>query len=191
MNTARRPTAPDSALTVRTIGSLTVVGSYVVFRLPLVISSWEAVLTWVGALVCGAIAISSIEELGLRRYFRAQRIKTIRQALDEAPTETFAVPLRWPGEVELAIADARHDALQPLIADGEVVEPRLFTHDYDALHHTPARGIPKFVDDDGRVSAVEILQRLTEGGWIPKDTPARHAAAHIARDRFGSLFGAY
>lgn len=169
----RRPTAPDSALTARTIGSLVIMGSYVVFRLPMLTSPWEAALTWVGAVVCGALAISSIEELGLRRYFRAQRIESIREAV----TETFAVPARWPDQVEHDIADARHAAMTPLIDRGEVVEPKLFTHEFQPL--TPSGG----------VSATEILQRLKADGWVPSDTPARHAAEHIARDRFGQFFG--
>lgn len=175
MNSARRPAAPDNALTARIIGSLLVMGSYVVFRLPLLVSPWEAAATWLGAVVCGAVAISSIEELGLRRYFRQQRISSIREAV----TETFAVPMRWPDEVEHAIATARHDAWEPVIHRGEIVEPRLFTHEYTPL--TPSNG----------VSAVEILQRLKAEGYVPANTPARHAAAHIARDRFGSLFGSY
>jgi hypothetical protein len=186
----RRPTAPDSALTARTIGSLLIVGAYIVFRLRDLTSPWEAALTWVGAVVCGAIAISSIEELGLRRYFRAQRVESIRDAI----TETFAVPARWPDEVEHAIATARHSAMQPLIDRGEVVEPTLFTHEFQPL--TPAHGIDlsslqavSASVDDVRVSAVEILQRLKAEGYVPADTPARHAAAHIARDRFGQLFG--
>lgn len=169
----RRPTAPDSALTARTIGSLVIMGSYVVFRLPMLTSPWEAAATWVGAVVCGALAISSIEELGLRRYFRDQWIDSIREAV----TETFAVPARWPDQVEHDIAAARHSAMTPLIDRGEIVEPALFTHEYTPL--TPSSGF----------SAVEILQRLKEGGYVPADTPARHAAQHIARDRFGQLFG--
>jgi hypothetical protein len=174
MNTARRPTAPDSALIARTIGGLLIVGAYVVFRLPLLVSPVEAAATWIGAVSVGALMISSIEELGLRRYFRAQRINSIREAV----TETFAVPMRWPDEVETAIADARHDAMQPLINRGEVVEPQLFTHEFQPL--TPSGG----------VSAIEILQRLKAEGYVPADTPARHAAAHIGRDRFGQYFGA-
>jgi hypothetical protein len=67
--------------------------------------------------------------------------------------------------------------MMPLIDRGEVVEPTLFTHEFQPL--TPSGG----------VSAVEILQRLKAEGYVPADIPARHAAAHIARDRFGQLFG--
>jgi hypothetical protein len=212
----RRPTAPDSALTVRIVGSLLIMGGYVVFRLPMLTSPWEAAATWIGAVVCGAVAISSIEELGLRRYFRAQRIDSIREAV----TETFTVPARWPGDVELAIATSRHDAMTPLIDRGEIVEPKLFTHEFQPLTPPhglridlppdmdpaavetfrsaflakigqPARFIDPDDDDSTRVSAVEILQRLKAEGYVPADTPARHAAAHIARDRFGQLFGSY
>jgi hypothetical protein len=162
MTTARRPAAPDAALTARLIGSLLVIGAYTVFRLPLLTSPWEAAATWVGAVVCGAIATSSIEELGLRRYFREQRITSIREAV----TETFAVPARWPDEVENHIAGARHAAMQPLIDRGEVVEPTLFTHEFQPL--TPPNGFE-----------------------LPSEYTGRHrlANAQLNRERTGQFFG--
>ena len=129
----RRPTAPDSALTVRTVVALTIPLVYIVVRLPSLTSPWEAALTWFGACLCGGIAIGALEELGIRRVLRAERVQ-------EAATETFAVPMRWPDinqdhPTEQAIAAARHEAL---IDNGEIVEPKLFTHEYQPL--TPPHG---------------------------------------------------
>lgn len=151
----RRPTAPDSALTVRTVAALTIPMVYIVVRLWQVISPWEAALTWVGAALCGGIAISSLEELGIRRVLRAERVQSIREAV----TETFAVPMRWPDinqdhPTEQAIAAARHAAL---IDNGEIVEPKLFTHEYQPL--TPPRGFSVLDDSDALRHAVAYVGR--------------------------------
>lgn len=173
----RRPTAPDSALTFRAVAALTILASYVVFRLPALTSPWEAAVTWIGAVVCGAIVLSSIEELGLRRMFRDQPTGSAREAV----TETFAMPMRWPDEVELAIAESRHEATHALVNRG-VLSEHLFTHDV-LCEPTPPRGL--------------ALPQLTPGvaGWtseLPGAYVGRHRASpHIDRDRFGSLFGSF
>lgn len=118
----RRSNAPDWILNLRIIGSLIVVGSYAVFRLPHLVSVWEAAATWVIAVVCGTITLASVEELGLRLAFRE---------------ETEPV---WPDAIELAIAESRHAAMMPIISHGEFVEPELFTHEFHPL--TPPHGVP-------------------------------------------------
>jgi hypothetical protein len=151
----RRPTAPDSALTVRTVVALTIPLLYIVVRLWDVTSPLEAALSWVGAAVCGGIVIVSTEELAVRKALRAERVRAIREAV----TETFAAPMRWPDieqdhPVEQAIAVARHAAL---IDNGEIVEPKLFTHEYQPL--TPPRGFSVLDDSDALRHAVAYVGR--------------------------------
>jgi hypothetical protein len=170
----RRPSAPDSALTARVVATLLILGAYVVFRLPDLTSSWEAVATWIGAVLCGSIMISSIEELGLRRVYREQRIESIRDLV----TETFPTPVRWPGQVEHDIADARHTAMAPIIDRGDIVEPKLFTHEYNPL--TPPRGFATPVAEyDGETVVVNI------------EYTGRHrlADAQLSRERSWQVFG--
>ena len=135
----RRPTAPDSALTVRTVVALTIPVLYIVVRLWQVTSPLEAALTWLGAATCGGVAISSLEELAVRKALRAERLRTIREAV----TETFAAPMRWPDieqdhPIEQAIAAARRTVAMTFVDNGEIVEPKLFTHEFQPL--TPPRG---------------------------------------------------
>lgn len=179
----RRPSAPDSALTVRTVAALTILAGYIVLRLPSLTSPWEAAATWVGACFCGGIAISSLEELGLRRYFRAQRIESIRDAV----TETFAPVREWPDATELAIAEARHAAMVPIIDRGEVVEPKLFTHEFQPL--TPPHGtLIGSIAANLEPPVTELFdgEKFVEIGYVGRH---RLADAQLNRKRTGHLFG--
>jgi hypothetical protein len=163
----RRSNAPDSILTLRVVAGMTILAGYVVLRLPDLTSPWEAAATWIGAVVCGSLVFTSLEEIGLRRYFRARRVESIREAV----TETFATPMRWPDEVETAIATARHEAMQPLVDRGEVGEPTLFTHEYNPL--TPPHG-----------TAMPMTPAPTRGRHRRTDP-----SPFVGRERIYQLFG--
>lgn len=179
----RRPHATVAVLTLRVVGSLTIVAAYAALRLPTLTSPWEAAATWVVAIVCGAVAIRSIERLAVQR----------RDALapgEPSPLELTDVipPVReWPDEVELVIAEARHEALMSYVDRGEVTE-HLFTHDI-LCEPTPPRGFSMYPNggpDPFDVSDNEDAIRYTTTEYV-----GRHRPEHIHRDRFGQLFGSF
>lgn len=155
-----RSSAPDAVLVFRTVGAVALIVAYGVFRLPFMSSPVEFAATWTGAVVLTFVFERSIVEL---HYRRGARI-----ALREADTTTFAVPMRWPDEVELAIAGSRHEHWESVIRDGEIVEPALFTHEYNPAS-TPPHGIPALqLDNDadgyGRhAMAAELARRHIAG----------------------------
>lgn len=184
----RRPAAPDSALTVRAVVGLTIPLIYIVFRLPELASAWEAAVTWVGAAACIGIAISSVEELGIRRFYRAERIRSIRNAV----TESIAPVRVWPDATELGIAKARHAAMAPLIDRGEIVEPRLFTHEFQPL--TPPHGTPlpaTSTDEETAPYGVLMGDTADSIAYTTSEYVGRHrlADAQLTRERAWHVFG--
>lgn len=196
-----RPRATTPVLLARAVGGLTVIAVYVAVRLPSITSAWEAALTWVGAVLCLALALPAIEQLAVQHRDRLAPGEPSPLEL----TDRFEVPLGWPGIVENQIAEARHAAMAPLIDRGEIVEPRLFTHEFDALHHTPPRGIPavgsvldwnEYWSGQTRVErepAAELIRRIRAERPSPtgRVVVSHTAPVQIARDRFGHLFGSY
>lgn len=160
--TRRPPTT--AVLALRAAGSLAIITTYAVLRLPVLTSPWEAAATWVGAVVLGGLALRSIEELAVRHRDRlAPDEPSVLELTDRIE------PVRvWPSDMALAIAEL-NDAMVPMIDRGEVVEPQLFTHEFQPL--TPPSGMP--------VQAPET------------EYVGRHRPEHIDRDRFGSLFGSF
>jgi hypothetical protein len=172
----RRPTAPDYVLKARAAGVVILIASYTAFRVPTLASGIEAGVTFAVAMAAVFVFERALTELSDRKHYRAGRVQSIRDAM----TDTFATPVRWPDEVETEIAAARHAAMVPIIDRGEVVEPMLFTHEYNPL--TPPRGLE--------------LPQLTPGipGWtseLPSEYTGRHrlADAQLSRERTGQFFG--
>lgn len=178
---ARRPSAPDSALAVRAAGSVVLIALYAALRLPSLTSPLEAALTFAGAIVCTFVFERAAVELALRREYRRRWVSSIRDRV----TEVIPPVREWPGEVELAIAEARHGAMLPLIDRGEIVEPMLFTHEFHSAH-TPPSGIAvhALVESWHQRDALDAARYATE--YV-----GRHRPEHIERERFGSLFGSF
>lgn len=160
-----RPTAPDSVLILRAAGSLTLILSYAVFRVPeFTVPPVELAITW----VAGVFAIWLFERAASELY--------LRQRVGRAP--------EWPDEIELVIAEARHAAMAPVVDRGEITE-QLFTHDI-LCEPTPPRGtpLPTMAELEARGKAIN-MQAHAENSYV-----GRHRApAHLDRDRFGQFFG--
>lgn len=169
-----RPRATVSVLRFRVVAGIGIIGLYAVIRLPLLTSAWEAAATWVGAVLVGGLVLASLEQLALR------------SCEPDAATEVIAPAHEWPGEIELAIAEARHEATHALIDRGEITE-HLFTHDV-LCEPTPPRGVLIPVEQD---SLTEWAHSLGAREYAPPaDYVGRHRApTHLDRDRFGQLFG--
>lgn len=179
-----RPRATATVLLARVIGGLLVIGLYVAFRLPELTSATEAAATWVGAVLCLALILPAVERLYTDRRDHLAPGEPSPLEL----TEQFEVPLGWPGGVENAIAVARHEAMTPLIDRGEVVEPRLFTHEFESLHHTPPRGFlavtaAHLEDDHGLVANYHAAKRelFRHLYTPPQHDESREPAADLIR----------
>jgi hypothetical protein len=179
-----RPTAPADVLILRVTGATALVLAYGFFRAPL-LSTWSEVGV---ALVIGATAVMVGIDAAAQLVDRRTWLP-----VDEAPrTEQFTVPMRWPSEIETAIAAARHTAMMPLIDRGEVTEPRLFTHEYNPI--TPPRGFPAVHDltdtlvpgyPNQMLDDPEVLVRIVREQLADVPSTGRHRADHEAPQQSG------
>lgn len=176
-----RPRATVSVLRFRVVAGIGIIGLYAVIRLPLLTSPWEAAATWVGAVLVGGLVLASLEQLALR------------SCEPDAATEIIPPVREWPGDIELAIAEARHEATHALVDRGEITE-HLFTHDV-LCEPTPPHGLamPRLTPGVPGWTSGTITGRLSTNVPFASDDEehvGRHRApAHLDRDRFGQLFG--
>lgn len=161
-------------LLTRAGGAMAIVTAYAVFRLPLLTSPWEALATWIGAIVLGGIALRSIEDLAVqRRDYLSPDEPSVLELTDVLPTPVPRTPVtmlddtdrfRIHGEL-FADTIAFEQGRARLVDRGEFVEPELLTHEYHPL--TPPHGLALPMNEH-RV-AKQALMRLAY-------TPPKHAA---------------
>jgi hypothetical protein len=198
------PEAPDDVLRFRAGGVVTTVLTYIVVRADHVNTAAEMLTTLALAMAGIFVFENSVVRLATRGMDR-------REAANR-PTEVIPPVREWPGEVELAIAEARHAAMLPIIDRGAVVEPKLFTHEYNPL--TPPHGIVTGFDpaQDDRTDAL-VYATYERTGRHRADTPSGFAVplaeycgetvvanieyvgrhrltdAQLTRERTGQFFG--
>ncbi len=192
----RRP-ATEHLLLARAIGIVAVIVAYAVVRGPYLTSTLELAISWVSVVV-----LAFWFERTMMRWDDLRHARSLVAIRSELPTEVIPPVREWPGEVELAIADARHAAMLPMIDRGEVVEPKLFTHEFQPL--TPPSGTPLPMDDHRIAKREAIRQAYTPpagrhraniGDWpvdVTTTSPSgRHALAdaQLNRERAHDLFG--
>lgn len=193
-------------LLTRAGGALAIVTAYAIFRLPLLTSPWEAVATWIGAIVLGGIALRSIEDLAVqRRDYLSPDEPSVLELTDVLPTPVPRTPVTMLDDTDRFRIHGRlfedtiafEQGRARLVDRGEFVEPELLTHEYHPL--TPPHGLALPQDDALAYSASYASGRHakvatdTEDAvaYATSETTGRHALANaqLNRERAHGQFG--
>lgn len=219
--------APRSVLYARVVVPVLLVFAYVALRVVPVIDGripWYEVVS-IGLAIVGLTVVSLLAVVDLAF---APLIAAAGEGISALEITAEISGIR---DIDDAVAQAYHDGMGhpadddvapgPLVRRGAMIvaEPTLITHEYEAIHHTPARGIQLGIDpasdnEDSIVYAYYTAGRMvvahppltqtartgTITGRLPSPiprTPGRHrlnAASDTAqgtRERSGGFFGVF